>query len=326
MIPATRHAPHLEPARRKTHLVLNPVAGAGWVGRRSPEILRALAAHLDGDVELDVTLAPGRAEVAARHAARSGADLIVAIGGDGTVHEVANGLLTSIRGPGCTLGIFDGGTGSGLADSLDLPSSADGLAATIAHGVARHLDVGRMRFHRSGGFASHRRFVNECQVGVGAAVCAKLGRKRKRLGGRLGYGLTSLITGLRHKPADLAISIDDRLPIRGHFLGVMIANGSRTGGGMKIAPEAELDDGHLDLVLIHEMPAHARPRFLASLYAGRHGESPYCTICTAKRVAVYAADETPVAADGEVLGTTPLSVEVEPGALRVAAPRKEAVS
>lgn len=301
---------------------MNPVAGAGRCGRL--DLTRSVARR-GVDARLDRTLRPGHARHLARRAALEGADLIVAAGGDGTIHEVVNGLFdASIGGrAGSRLGVVDGGTGSGFAESLGLPRSPEAQVSLLERGRARAVDLGRLGCKTVEGRTVRRVFVSECQVGLGAVVCARLGPRVKRLGGRLGFGLIALLTALTRRSTRITLTLDGRPPVTRRLLGVVVANGSRCGGGMRLAPAARLDDGRLDVVLLHDVPIGRRVGLLQRVYRGAHIDGIHCSTVRARHVRIHAHQPTPVAADGEVLGVTPLEIEVLPHAIGVFRPGGE---
>ncbi len=310
-------------ARPAIRVILNPTAGAGRAGRGWPTLRSQIESVCGRRPDVAVTTAPGEAETLARDAARRGITEVMVIGGDGTIHEVVNGLL-AVAGQTCVLGVIDIGTGSGFAESLGLPKAWADMVRIAVRGHPRSIDIGRVRFRRSDGQESTRHFVNECQIGIGAAVCAALGRPGKWLGGRLGFGLTALGVGLLQRARPMEVRSDGAPSTVERRLGVSIANGPLTGGGMSFAPDARLDDARLDLVAIGDIPRCSRPAFLARLYEGRPLGGRYATHRQATTIAVHAQPAASVAADGEVLGCTPASVHVEPGALLVRGPEGRA--
>jgi diacylglycerol kinase (ATP) len=216
--------------------------------------------------------------------------------------------------------VLDAGTGRGFAESLGLPPTHRAQRAVVDRGHLARVDVGRLSCSRPGGPTVERVFVSECQVGVGAAVCARLGRPGKRLGGRLGFLLATLVAGLWRQAVPLSVSLDDGPFVALRLLGVVVANGSHTAGGMRLAPAARLADGRLDVVLIHDMSIRRRLGLLRRVYRGEHVDGLRCSVHPVRRLRLRAPEPVPVAADGEVLGVTPLDVEVLPRALRVLTP------
>jgi diacylglycerol kinase (ATP) len=263
-------------------VILNPTAGSG-TGRRWQVRIAELAAARLGPAAFHVTSRRGEATDLARKAVGDGAALLVVCGGDGTIQEVANGMLAAGNGRvRCELGIVNCGTGRGLADSLGLPAAIEEQLALIYEGDAVPLDVGRVRYFDMDGRRAERLFVNECQLGIGGAVVAKVERGRsatearhgtiayKQLGGTMAFGLVAVkeLVGLRCP--ELSVQIDDERPVTERFVGIMVGNGAKCGGGMRLTPEARTDDGMLDVVLVREMNVVRRLWVFPRIYRGRH--------------------------------------------------------
>jgi diacylglycerol kinase (ATP) len=304
------------------HIILNPASSAGKTGRRRDEILFLFERIVGPDYSLCVTGRPGEATDSARQALIDGAELIIVVGGDGTIQEAVNGLFSEGRlsNPRATLGIINAGTGHGFAQSLGLPEDLEGQMHVIAGRACRLIDVGRAWFMNGGPEPVERYFINECQAGIGGEVVRRVGAARKRLGGALAFGLTSAAAALSAPSRPMTIQVDDE-PARTHrLIGVVMANGSRMAGGMNLTPAAELSDGLLDILLIHEQSKLERLRNFPKIYSGKHiGLAPFCWRRGA-RIAVSSAEKIPFEADGELWGSVPCRVEVLPGLLRVKSP------
>jgi diacylglycerol kinase (ATP) len=306
-------------------VILNPVAGSGAGGRLQAAVERSAGARW-GRVDLNFTSRQGEATELARNAVARGASLIIACGGDGTVQEVVNGMLGAGVAPlACELGIVNCGTGRGLADSLDLPETLEQQLNLIHHGEAVALDVGRVKYVNGDGRTAERLFVNECQLGIGGAVVERLearkggDRRFKRLGGTLAFGLVAVRELVRLRSPELVVEFDGGERAEGRFLGVVVGNGAKCGGGMRLTPEAAPDDGALDVVLIREMAVPLRLWTFFKIYKGRHTEVEGISSRRCRKLSVSGV--TTVEADGELLGTPPCTIEVLPGALHVKAPK-----
>ena len=309
----------------RLQVILNPTSGSG-TGRRLQAVVEKSVGSRWGKVDFSVTSRQGEATELARNAVACGANLIIAFGGDGTVQEVVNGMLGAGVGPlVCELGIVNCGTGRGLADSLDLPETLEQQLDLIHHGEAVALDVGRVTYVDGQGRTAERLFVNECQLGIGSAVVERLearkggDNKYKRLGGTLAFGLVAVRELVRLHSPELCVEFDGGERAEGRFLGVVVGNGAKCGGGMRLTPEAAPDDGALDVVLIREMAVPLRLWTFAKIYKGRHTEVEGISSHRCRKLTV--SGKTTVEADGELLGTPPCTIEVLPGALRVKSPK-----
>ncbi len=303
----------------KIHIVLNPASAGGRTGRHQQRILRAIERHISNAYRLHVTTGPLDATVLARSAVEEGAEHIIVVGGDGTIQETVNGILCDghTHTPPCTLGIISSGTGQGFAQSLGLPSGFEDRVATACNGVPWAVDVGRISTNNNGRRRLISYFVNEAQLGLGASVVRTVQFRQKRLGGLLAFGWGTLVTALRENAHPFVISIDGGPESRESLIGLVIANGTYTGGGMNIAPDAVLDDGMMDILLMHDQSAWERIGNFAKVYSGRHTASDGFSCVQARTLTVGPASEILLAADGELLGSAPCEIDVLPRALVV---------
>jgi diacylglycerol kinase (ATP) len=291
-------------------IIVNPTAGGGRAARLVPWIRQRLP---DGSAILAVTARAGDAEELAAQAAADGAERVVAIGGDGTVQEVVNGLMQE-EGTGPELGIVPMGSGNDLARSLRLPRRTD-EAWEVALGTAtRRIDVARAR---CGGRA--RWFASAGGIGFDAQVAAAMATRSGWQRGRAGYLLTTLSELRRFSNRRIQLTLDDESAEHA-VLFVAIANGAYYGGGMRIAPDASTDDGALDICIVGDISRMTAIRQLPNLYRGTHVNHPAVAIARARRVTIEGGPETYVHLDGEPFGGLPLEVELAASRLAVAAP------
>jgi YegS/Rv2252/BmrU family lipid kinase len=289
---------------RDVALLCNPSAGGGRSARILPQVedeLRSLriAFHTETTRDLD-----HGCQLAA-DAARAG-EVVVTLGGDGLVGCVAGAL----RGvPGSLLGVLPGGRGNDLARALGIPREARAACAVVATGSERVLDVGDV-----GG----RTFVGIASLGFDSDANRIANTAPARLG-RLVYVYAALRALAAWQPARFDLRIDgERLRFSGYS--VAAANAPGYGGGMLLAPEARLDDGLFDVVLTGRLP---KRRFLAALpkvFKGTHVDEPSVRVLRARELHVDADRPFVVYADGDPIGSTPVTIRIEPGALRVLAP------
>jgi len=303
-------------------VILNPASSAGKTGRRQDEIVAALVRRFGRGFSLRVTKRPGDATDLARQAALGRAGLVIAVGGDGTIQEVVNGLLAAGQPvpPGVELGIVNTGTGHGFAQSLGLPAGLDAQCAAIASGERRRIDVGRAIYANGDGRRVERCFVNECQAGIGGLVVDRVRAGTKKLGGFLAFGLVSLGTALSYPARTITFSIDGGPEQSGPFIGIVAANGHVMAGGMKLAPAALVGDGRLDILFMHGQTLFERLRNFPKIYSGRHLDSPRFTYLRARTIALASEEPVSFEADGEPFGRLPCRIEVLPAALALRAP------
>jgi len=304
---------------RRTHVILNPASSAGRTGRRQAEILAAIERHLGQEFSLFVTKRPNEATSSARDASLRGAELIIAVGGDGTIQEVVNGLMEagSRLNRRLQLGIINAGTGHGFAQSLGLPEGFDDQCAAIALGTVRRVDIGRAFYTNGRGQRIERYFINECQAGIGGRVVEKVQSGHKKLGGFLGFGLATLTAALSYPNRSITYSVDDGPEVEGKFLGIVAANGSVMAGGMRLAPQATVVDGRLDILFMHGQTLAERLRNFPKIYSGRHLESPKFSCLRGQSISLASEESVSFEADGEMFGYLPCRIEVLPSALEL---------
>jgi diacylglycerol kinase (ATP) len=301
----------------KTVFLVNPAAANGATGRRWPEIARrAGAGGLAGDVLLSER--PGQLGQLAALAAGDGAGLLVVVGGDGTVHEVVDGLLKADLGDEVELALLPLGTGKDFARSLRIPRALDDALAVARDGRVRRIDVGRASYVTGDGGADAY-FANFGGAGISGAIARRANRTTKALGGRISFLWATLAVFSRWQPAEMTIEIDGEVRQR-RLLEALAMNGDYTAGGMWAAPEAAPDDGQLDVVLIGEFSKREFATTFPKIYRGRHVSHAKVEIVRTRRLRLSAGSPLPVVLDGEQPGTTPALFEIVPAKLKVRVP------
>lgn len=292
-------------------IILNPTAGHGRAARAEPW-LRERVSGLDG-AELLVTRRRGEARERAADARRHGFGRVVSVGGDGTIAEIVDGLLSGPDPP--ELGIVPAGTGNDLARSLGLPAGR-AAAWTVALGArTRPLDAA----HATNGAGEERWYASAGGVGFDAQVAAAMVDRRGWHAWRAGYLLTTLSELRRFTNRPVLLTIDGRTLARDVLL-VAVANGEYYGGGMRIAPGARTDDGLLDVCVVGDVSRMTALGQLANLYRGTHVRHRAVSMHTGSVVTIEGDPGTLIHTDGEPFGRLPLRITLAQGALRVAAP------
>ncbi|HZD73691.1 MAG TPA: diacylglycerol kinase family protein [Actinomycetota bacterium] len=289
-------------------LVCNPAAGGGQPRRLLPAVLERLRAA-GVEVETYRTASLDDARQAARGAAPD-YTAVVAMGGDGTVGACAAGIGEAGTAGRAALGLIPAGGGNDVARNLGLPFDDPLAAATLLPTLTwRRADLVR---------AGERLFLNAAGAGFDSEVSRLANHRLAKAPARLRYVGAMLAELALWRPAGFRITLDGRqLEARGWL--VAIGNGQSYGGGMRIAPDARLDDGLLDVVLIGEL---SKPSFLAvfpKVYSGRHISHPAVTVWRAARVGLDADRPLAVHLEGELAGTVPVAFEILPGAIRLLA-------
>ncbi len=293
-------------------VIVNPSAGGGRAAQSVGWIRDQLAAR--PDTRLEITNLPGDAERLSSDAGREGHDRVIAVGGDGTIAEVVNGLMAGSAE--VELGIVPAGSGNDLARSLGLPHNR---ASCWMIGMGRHarpIDLARVT---NGGGAS-RWLVSAGGIGFDAQVAAAMADRAGWQRGRAGYLLTTLSELRRFTNRSIEITVDGGARMARQVLFVAIANGANYGGGMRIAPDAQLDDGWLDLCIVGNISRLGALRQMPNLYRGSHTAHPAVELMCARTVHIDGDVTTRIHLDGEPFGELPLSIELVPSRLRVATP------
>ena len=296
-------------------LVVNPRAGGGHTGRSLDGLTGALdAAGLEHDVEL--TAAPGDATRIARRRLDAGCRFVVAVGGDGTVHEVVNGMLDGTGRPlagDAVLGVVAAGSGCDYIRTFGLPSRADRAVARLAGDAVQRVDVARIGYVDASGAPASRCFVNIAEVGLGAATAVRAARLPRRLGqGRYLAAFWAVLPSYR--PAAARIEVDGVVAHDGRAVNVVVANARYFGGAMQVSPRSDPSDGTLEL-LVFTGPKTDSFTMLPKVYRGRHVPHRNIVELGGRSFRIEPVTALDVEADGEVLGTTPVTVEVVPAAL-----------
>jgi diacylglycerol kinase (ATP) len=295
-------------------LIANPRSGNGQVGRELPEVERQLRA-LRLQYRIAETERTGHATELARAALKAGERFVVAVGGDGTVHEVVNGMLEDDAPivEDAVLGVVAAGSGSDFVRTFGLPGDAIRAVRHLGGDNVYELDVIRADY-ADGDLTVTRYVPNIAEVGLGAEVVARAVRLPRRLG-RSRYFVGFWLTMGRYRPSEIAVRVD-RKHFNGRANNVVVANGQFYGGGMKISPRSYPGDGLLD-VQISTGPKSDAFTLLPKIYRGEHLPHPHIKEMRGRVVSVEADTPLQVEGDGEVLGTTPVTFTVLPRVLKL---------
>lgn len=307
-------------------LVVNPRSGGGRAGRTFAEV-RAVVERRLGAVDVSFTERPGHAIELARDAARGGAPVVVAVGGDGTLHEVANGVLEAGSGAATAVGYVGQGTGGDFRRTLGIEHRLDAYVEAIASGRGRRIDVGKMRYRTPDGSTRTRWFVNILSAGMGGLVDRYVADTSKALGGTAAYFWASARALARCQRGRLrceATLDGERHERRVETYMIAICNGRYFGGGMHVAPMAAVDDGRFEVVSMDAPSKLAFAAFSRRIYDGKHLSAPGVQHFACDRIDIdleneRARDVFLLDVDGEPLGGLPLEVELVRGALTLRA-------
>ncbi len=316
----------------KIHVVVNPTSAAGSTRRKIPQLRQLFEAN-GASCEIHETQHRGHATELARQAMQAGAELLVAVGGDGTFSEVVQGLPLqappSVHRP--AVGMVACGTGGDLSRSLGIPAELDAAVLGILRGSTRLIDVGGIEYTDETGRKRQRCFVNVASLGISARVSALVDRHFKWLGGRLAFYTATVCATFSHHNQRIRLHADQHPVYDGPTYVLALANGRYFGGGMQIAPRAQLADGTLDCVLLKDFHLRDALSLSGRIYRGTHLSHPKVQTWRGRRfdVEIGTTPEQPWAldVDGELLsGRGPLQFTLLPRALAVRGPSASSVN
>lgn len=309
----------------KPFLVVNPRSANGVTARHFDGIAQAVRGAV-GDVEHAFTERAMHAAELTRSALRGGCDLVIAVGGDGTINEAVNGFFEPARPgeparpvrPQAALALLPRGTGGDLRRSLGLDVDLPRCAARLK-GAPAPADVGRVDFTADDGTPGSRYFINVGEVGVGARVVEIANRSSKWMGGKMTFFAASLRALVGWRDLRVRAFFDGEPPEELEVTTLAIANGKYFGGGMMVAPEARLDDGQFHVTI---WSGYGLSDFVfksGSMYDGTHVRWKGTRTRTARTVRIEPLGTEPVGVevDGERLGRLPATFTLMPGALKL---------
>jgi YegS/Rv2252/BmrU family lipid kinase len=290
-------------------LIANPRAGRGRVGQELPELERQLIAHKLA-YRIVETEGPGHAIRLAREALEAGTRFLVAAGGDGTVHEVVNGMIDRDRpvAPDAVLGVVAAGSGSDFVRTFGLPGDAVKAVRHLEGERLYPIDIIRAEY-RDGQGSAVRYVANIAECGLGGAVVGRAERLPRWLG-RSRYFWGFWLSVGSYRPSELTVRVD-RKEFAGRANNVVVANCQFYGGGMKISPRSYPGDGLLE-AQISTGPKSEAFTLIPKIYRGEHVPHPHIKELRGRAIVVDGKRPLPVEGDGEVLGTTPATFTVLP--------------
>ena len=301
-------------SKLNTKIIVNPAAGANssrkkWL--RIQDVLKQCNFHFD----YEYTDCTGHAIVLAREAATQGYNRIIAVGGDGTVNEVANGILNSSAAKDISLGIISTGTGSDFIRSIGIPRDFIKACSRVSSQVRVKIDIGIVEYQYKGNKV-RRYFLNTAGFGLDAAVVEATQKIPKQLGGTIPYllGLIKALVTYQNKQAKIT---SDGNVTEQRVVGVVVANGGYAGGGMHFAPTARLDDGLLDTLIINDMRKVELLSVFPRVYNGTHVKLAKVKMEKTTKISVESPDHALIYADGELLGEAPATFSILPAALKI---------
>ena len=292
-------------------IIVNPTSAGGATGSAWPKLASDLSSQF-GPFTNEFTSKRGDAMNLAVQACRKGITFIIACGGDGTISEVANGILNS--GKDVELGILPSGTGGDFRRTLEIPSRTRDAAKILRTGRTARIDVGRVSYVDHKGNDATRYFVGVASCGMSTKVIERVKADKASFASAL------LKTAMRNEPVRLVVQLDDSHEHHLVVSNLCVANARYFGGGMKIAPDAKLTDGKFDVIGVGDLSAMKIFTSAPRVYTGSHLSMPEVSHALARKIIVKPADRTAEVAlevDGELPGRLPATFQIIPEALRI---------
>ena len=300
--------------RFKTQVIVNPESNRGRTRKRWGEIREGLRSFIR-EFKYEFTEKPLQATDMAREAIKDGTELVIGVGGDGTMNEIANGFFEDrkIINPEATLGLLPAGTGCDLTKSLNIPTGLKDALKVITEAPSVRMGVGRVRFRSNAGGEEDRFFLNVADFGLGGEVVRRVNERRLQRKAS-SYVRCLVTTMVQYRNKRVRIRVDGESLPEGEYLIGAVANGRIFGKGMKVAPDARLDDGLFDSVLVRGFKFLEFCRHGWKLINGSHVTHPKVTVVRGSTVEAYPEDDEDVLLelDGEQLGRLPATFEIVP--------------
>jgi len=305
-------------ASKKIVFIVNPHSGNGSTGRKWADIHAAAESRL-GTFTSCMTSGPGDATRIARSHLLDGAEVIVCVGGDGTLNEVVNGFMDE-DGPirkDAILGFIPKGTGCDFVRTTAIPRGIEESLDTIRCCHSCLIDIGRLRYRSHDDAPCTRYFHNITSFGLGGEVVDKVNRTTKAFGPFISFIWSTLITLLCYGKKTIRLKVDDRYDEEIKIWNVAVANGQYHGGGMQVAPEAVINDGLFHITVIGDLSLAGVFRHLPKLYNGKINKIREVSFLTGKKVEAYSEQPVLLDVDGEQPGRLPVVIDIIPSALWV---------
>ena len=300
------NSPEIKSQRQQNVLnykfIVNPAAGQ----KNADQIIDSIKevfAFSNSSFDFHVTTGPGNAISVAEYAAQNGADVVVAVGGDGTVNEVVNGLADN----DAVLGVIPTGTGNDFAQAVDMPFEVKKASKQLLRGMTRTIDLGKV---------GDRLFINLVGVGFDGAVANLTNKNGKRVQGSLMYLISVLRTLFTYKTVPMKITLDDQSFETNPML-VAVGIGPSYGGGINIVPQAVQDDGYFDVCVIDSISKPVGLYYLAQALRGNHEKLKKTNIYRSSYVKLESAKEIPFHVEGEVFYSDEIEFTITPREIEV---------
>lgn len=302
----------------KTFFVVNPKSANGATGKRWAELAATIGRTLN-DYGVEFTRHAMDAMHITRTAIKNGYECIVAVGGDGTINEVVNGFFEDgkVINPNAALGVLPRGTGGDFRKTFDWDLSSEAAIKRLNTKDTRPFDVGLLEYRAHDGSTQRRYFANICSFGVSGLVDEEVNKTSKAFGGKVSFMLGSLKALSKYDDQQVQVSFDDAPAETVPVTTLSVANGKFFGGGMKVAPEADVSDGIFDVTI---WTGYGLTDFVVrsqGVYSGAHVKWKGTRTLRAKKVTASSEQRVLIDCDGEQPGTLPCTMTILPSAIRL---------
>jgi diacylglycerol kinase (ATP) len=301
-------------------LIVNPAAAGGRVGREWTALEARIRDVLGDSLQCVWTERQGHGIELAREAVKQGSRTVISLGGDGTHHEVLNGLMAAkTESDDVRFGVLHAGTGGDFRRVLQGGGDFEGSLKRLPTAGSFHIDIGSVSYFRDDGEPESRFFLNLASAGLAGVVDRMVNASGKRLGGKLTFLLATLKGVAQYTPADVRLTVDGTQIGDQTVTNVCIANAPWAGGGMLFAPNARLADGLLDVVVFKATNLLTSLTLTPKLYKGTHVNTPHVEVYRGREIRVEPLSDEPVLLDidGESPGRLPAVYSVHHRAIRL---------
>ncbi len=298
--------------------IVNPEAGKGRCKKLWPEIESLIRSRL-GSYKIYMTNQKGAAPHMVLQAVADGARVLVGVGGDGALNEIVNGIMEMEKPwrKNIALGFIPCGSACDFIKTAPIPASLPDAVEVIRQFRLRPIDLGELSFYRNSGKITRRYFANITSFGLGGEVAGRVNQGKKFLNPFFSFMCASLVSIALYKKKRITLNIDGKIIRTYEVLNVIIANGRYHGGGMFVAPKAQIDDGLFDITVVKKLMFHQVLTNLPKLYNGKIRESRKVETFRAKNIAAVSGEDVIVEVDGEQPGRLPLNAQIAAGALNL---------
>ncbi|RJP14515.1 MAG: diacylglycerol kinase family lipid kinase [Candidatus Abyssobacteria bacterium SURF_5] len=302
----------------RTKFIINPYSANGSTREAWSRIQEILRRDLE-KIDFSFTVAADHATTLSRQALHKGYEMIVAVGGDGTVNEVINGFFESgsLINPNAVLGMVPRGTGCDFVKTLGISRDTAAVSKILCGRTVKKCDVGHFTCSDGRGGNLERYFINIADFGIGGETVERVNRTTKVFGGFVSFLYGAVSTLLTYKSKRVKVQVDETFAEEMLINNVVIANGQYFGGGMWVAPKARVDDGLFDILIIKHTSRIQSLTSIPKLYKGTHVNHPSVTYMRGKTVTAESSDVVLLDVEGEQVGRLPARFDIVPAAINV---------